>query len=70
MWGARDVTFPMRLPVRLAAVVRRFAADASGTTAIEYALLILIGVAILVAVGQIADSVKPMYEQLVGKFGN
>ncbi len=64
------MTFRMRLPVRLAAVARHFVADASGTTAMEYALLTLIAVAILVAVSQIADDVRPMYEQLVGKFGN
>lgn len=49
----------MRLPLR-------FAIDSSGTTAIEYAL----AVAIAAAVSQVGGGVKPMYEQLVGKFGN
>lgn len=54
----------MRLPLR-------FAIDSSGTTAIEYALVgALIAVAIAAAVSQVGGGVKPMYEQLVGKFGN
>ena len=71
MWGPSRVTLRMKLPVRLPVAARRFAADASGTTAMEYALVgVLIAVAIVVAVGQVGDGVKPFYEQLVGIYGN
>jgi pilus assembly protein Flp/PilA len=71
MCEAGEVTFRMRALLRLSAMVRRFAADASGTTAMEYALLgVLIAVAIVMAVGQVGDGVKPLYEQLVGIYGN
>jgi pilus assembly protein Flp/PilA len=65
------VTFQIRVPARVALAARRFAADSSGTTAIEYALLgVLIAVAIVAAVNQVGDGVRPMFEQLAGKFGN
>lgn len=65
------MTIKTRVPARVATAVRRFVADASGTTAIEYALLgVLIAVAIVAAVNQVGDGVRPMFEQLAGKFGN
>ena len=61
----------MKVPVRLPAAARRFATDASGTTAMEYTLLVtLIAVVIAAAVSQVGDGVKPFYEQLVGIYGN
>ncbi len=71
MWGARDVIFQTGVPACVAMAARRFAADISGTTAIEYALLgVLIAVAIVAAVNQVGDGVKPLYERLVGIYGN
>ena len=56
MWGTSRVTLRMKLPIRLPVAARRFAADASGTTAMEYTLLVaLIAVVIAVAVGQVGD---------------
>ena len=46
------------------------AADEHGTTAIEYAVLTLIAIAIVVAVGQVGGAIKPMYESVHGIFGN
>lgn len=54
----------------VAGLARRFAADQRATTAIEYAVLALIGLAIIVLVSEIGGTVAGMYEQLAGKFGN
>jgi Flp pilus assembly pilin Flp len=53
-----------RLPVRLTAAARRFAVDRSATTAIEYALMTFIAVAVIVAVTSLGDTVNGMYEQV------
>jgi Flp pilus assembly pilin Flp len=55
----------MRLPV----AARRFAADCSGATAIEYGILTLIALAIMAVVSQIGVSVGGMFEMLKGAFG-
>jgi pilus assembly protein Flp/PilA len=71
MCEAGEVTFRLRAQLRVAGTVRRFAADASGTTAMEYALLgALIAVVIAASVSQLGDGVKPLYEQLVGIYVN
>lgn len=68
MNNTTESTCPKTLPARLAATARRFAADASATTAIEYAIMSLIAVAIIVLVSQVGTSVNGMYEKVVGIF--
>jgi Flp pilus assembly pilin Flp len=60
----------MRTPVRLAAAARRFAADQSAATAVEYAVMTFIAIAIVAAISALGGSVTAMYEQLKGLFGN
>lgn len=56
---------------RLAQTARRFAADCSGATAIEYAILAAgIALAIAAVVFEIGGKVNAMFEQAVGIFGN
>lgn len=57
------------LPLRLAATARRFAADCSGATAIEYGIMTLIAIAIMALVSQIGGSVSGMFEMLKNAFG-
>jgi Flp pilus assembly pilin Flp len=59
-----------RLPVRLTAAVWRFAVDRSATTAIEYALMTFIAVAVIVAVTSLGGTVNGMYEQVKNIFVN
>jgi Flp pilus assembly pilin Flp len=61
---------PTRLAMRLSVAARRFAADCSGATAIEYGILTLIAIAIAImaAVSQIGGSVSGMFEILKGAF--
>ena len=47
---------------------RRFAADSSGATAIEYGILTLIAIAIMAVVSQIGGSVSGMFEMLKNAF--
>ena len=55
----------------LALTARRFAADSSGATAIEYVILVAgIGLAIVALVFEIGDSVKGMFEKAAGIYGN
>ena len=56
-------------PIRLAATARRFAADRSGATAIEYGIMTLIAIAIMALVSQIGGSVSGMFEMLKNAFG-
>ena len=52
----------LRHYVRLSESVRKFAADASGATAIEYGLIAAgIAVAIIVAVGVLGDELAAMF---------
>jgi len=46
----------------------RFLADSSGATAIEYAIVALIGVAVIALVTQIGGSVNSLYEKVVEAF--
>jgi pilus assembly protein Flp/PilA len=56
---------------RLARTARRFAADSSGASAVEYAILaVLIAVAIAAIVFQIGGSVNSMFETVEGLFTN
>jgi Flp pilus assembly pilin Flp len=59
---------PARSAIRLPAAVRRFAADRSGATAIEYGILTLIAIAIMAAVSQIGGSVSGMFDMLKDVF--
>ena len=61
-------TLRTRLPARLAATARRFAADRSASTAVEYAVMTLIAVAIVAAVAQLGGTVTGMYETVEGIF--
>ena len=54
------------LPIPLAATARRFAADCSGATAIEYG--IMTAIAIMALVSQIGGSVSGMFEMLKNAF--
>jgi Flp pilus assembly pilin Flp len=47
---------------------RRFADDWSGATAIEYAILTFIAVAVIVAVNKFGGTVNGMYESVVEAF--
>lgn len=57
-----------RLAMRLSVAIRRFAADGSGATAIEYGILTLIAIAIMAVVSQIGGSVSGMFDMLKGAF--
>lgn len=55
----------------LALTARRFAADNSGASAVEYAVLIAaIALAIVALVYQIGDSVTGLFEKAEGIYGN
>jgi len=51
------VTLRMRTPFRLAAAARRFAANQSAATAVEYAVMIFIAIAIVAAISQLGGGV-------------
>jgi len=52
----------------LATQGRRFAADEAGATAIEYAILTFIAVALVVIIGQLGGTVTGLYEQVLAAF--
>lgn len=54
---------------RVAMTARRFAADTSAGTAIEYALMTFIAIAILVAMGQFSGALNAMFARLTALFG-
>jgi Flp pilus assembly pilin Flp len=68
MRSTKNVTLRMRPPVRLAAAARRFAVDHSAATAVEYAVMTFIAIAIVLAVSQLGTSVTGMYERVQGIF--
>jgi Flp pilus assembly pilin Flp len=45
-------------------LVRRFGADSSGVTAIEYGLMTLIAVAIMLVIGQVSGAMIGMFQTL------
>jgi pilus assembly protein Flp/PilA len=56
---------------RLASTARRFAADCSGATAVEYGVLVAgIALAIVAIVYEIGDSVRGIFEKAAGIYGN
>ncbi|MCJ7527032.1 MAG: Flp family type IVb pilin [Methyloceanibacter sp.] len=58
------------LKLRLAAAARRFAADRSGATAVEYGMMILIAIAVMLVISEIGGSVGGMFEKLKGFVGS
>jgi Flp pilus assembly pilin Flp len=58
------------IPGRLGAAARRFAADSTGVTAVEYAVMTFIAIAIVLAITQLGDSVGAMYERVQATFVN
>jgi Flp pilus assembly pilin Flp len=58
------------LPIRSGELARRFAADSSGATAIEYALMTFIAIAIVLAISQLGGSVTALYERVQAAFVN
>ncbi len=58
----------LRLYVKLSEDIRKFAADASGATAIEYGLIAGgIAVAIIVAVGLLGTKLDAVFTNVAGK---
>ena len=56
---------------RVALAARRLAADSSGASAVEYAILVAaIAFAIVALVFQIGDSVTSLFEKAEGIYGN
>ena len=66
--GQAPAIEPSRPATRLSVAVRRFAADDSGATAIEYGILTLIAIAIMAVVSQIGGSAGGMFDMLKGAF--
>lgn len=50
--------------------MRRFTADTSGATAVEYAVMTFIAIAIVAAITTLGGSVTGLYEQVRGLFAN
>jgi Flp pilus assembly pilin Flp len=65
-----DTTHKTVLPNRVGATARRFGADRSGTTAIEYAIMTFIAVAILVVITQLGGNVTAKYERVQAIFAH
>ena len=59
-----------RAPLRasMGETARRLAADRSGATAIEYAVMTFIAIAIVVVIGLLGDSVRGLYEAAANAF--
>jgi len=68
MTDATDSTSTQKLSSRLASTARRFAADASAATSIEYAILTFIAVAVIAVVTQLGSTVTGMYERVLEIF--
>ena len=65
-----DTTHKTVLPNRVDATARRFAADRSGTTAIECAIMTFIAVTIMVVITQLGGNVTAMYERVQAIFAH
>jgi Flp pilus assembly pilin Flp len=65
-----DTTHKTVLPNRVGATARLFAADRSGTTAIEYAIMTFIAVAIMVVITRLGGNVTVMYERVQAIFAH
>lgn len=60
--------FATPLQGRFGEAIRRFAQDNSGATAVEYAVLTFIAIAIVAAISQLGGSVTSLYEQVQAVF--
>ena len=58
------------IPGRICLTARRFAADSSGATAVEYGLMTLIAIAIVFGVTQIGGNIAAIFERLETAFVN
>ena len=56
------------IAARLGVAARRFAADSSGVTAVEYGLMTLIAIAIVFGVTQIGGNIAAIFERLQTAF--
>jgi Flp pilus assembly pilin Flp len=56
-----------RISVR---IMQRFAADTSGATAVEYAVMTFIAIAIVAAISALGGSVTGLYNQVAALFAN
>jgi Flp pilus assembly pilin Flp len=65
-----DTTHKTVLPNRVGATARRFAADRSGTTAIECAIMTFIAVTIMVVITQLGGNVTAMYGRVQAIFAH
>lgn len=55
---------------RISLTARRFAADSSGATAVEYGLMTLIAIAVVFGITQIGGNLTAIFERLQTAFGN
>ena len=70
MESTAQSTLLTRLPVCLAVTARRFATHRSASTAIAYALMTFIAVAIVAVIAHLGGTVAGMYEQVKGLFAD
>lgn len=55
---------------RISSTARRFAANSSGATAVEYGLMTLIAIAVVFGITQIGGNLTAIFERLQTAFGN
>jgi Flp pilus assembly pilin Flp len=67
---ARRKFRPGSLAKRLGGAARRFAVDNSATSAIEYAIMTFIAVAVIAVVTQLGGTVDGMYQRVQEVLGN
>jgi Flp pilus assembly pilin Flp len=70
MTNATHNTILAMLPIRVRVTARRFAVDSGGATAIEYALMTFIAIAIMIAISQLGVTVGGMYERVLAALVN
>ena len=62
MHNTTEARLGASLTMRFVTAARRFAADRSGTSAIEYGIMMLIGIAIMALISEVGGSVSGMFE--------
>jgi pilus assembly protein Flp/PilA len=55
---------------RLSSTARRFAADSTGATAVEYGLMTLIAIAVVFGITQIGGNLTAIFESVQAAFAN
>jgi Flp pilus assembly pilin Flp len=55
---------------RISLTARRFAADSTGATAVEYGLVTLIAIAVMFGITQIGDNLAAIFERLQTALAN